>query len=324
MKDILMTSGFNFEGYTISEYLGFFSGECAIGLGGMRGLGDHVCFSDSGVESKVYSRESKKAKNNVMQQLIQQVVEAGGDAIIGLNVDYFPFSRDIMGVVASGTAVKLCPAFSQSRINQAYSLLVLNEDLPFKPMYIHVKTYSSGECVCSLELNYQNAPRVSAVLADIAITDEFKREISLTDIVFTDFVRTSDKNLVSEPVLCTIPFDALKLLSNIKFTVKKYITGQDMSTTSKNPESVCNSQYKSSENDNYDEDRANDLSEFLHIAEQLGNAKAIFDSVVEYSAAHTGVIDIALIERLRKLKDVERFYGNNKDDAIKTLKAFFK
>lgn len=61
-KDILMTSGFNFEGYTISEYLGVFSGECAIGLGAMRALWDHPHFSDSDVESKVYSCQSKKAK----------------------------------------------------------------------------------------------------------------------------------------------------------------------------------------------------------------------------------------------------------------------
>ena len=36
-----------------------------------------------------------------------QVIAIGGDAIIGLDIDYVSFSADIMGVIASGTAVKL-------------------------------------------------------------------------------------------------------------------------------------------------------------------------------------------------------------------------
>lgn len=271
----------------------------------------------------------KKGKKNVMEQLIQQVVDAGGDAVIGLKVDYFPFSRDIMGVVASGTAVKLRPAFSQTRIktriNQMYSVLVMNQDLPFKPMYLHVETFSSGECECSLEVDCQDAPHVSAVLADAVITDEFKREFSLKDIVFTDFKKKSGRNIVSEPAACTIPLDVLKLLSYLKFTVKKYIIGQDMSTASKDVESKCDSQNKSSENTTNDEEcSTKNSSEFLHIAEKLDTAKAIFDYVVEYGEAHAGIIDLALIELLRRKKDIERLYGNNKDDAIKTLKAYLE
>ena len=31
-NDILLTSGYNFEGYSITEYLGVFSGECALDI----------------------------------------------------------------------------------------------------------------------------------------------------------------------------------------------------------------------------------------------------------------------------------------------------
>ncbi|MCI8339554.1 MAG: YbjQ family protein [Lachnospiraceae bacterium] len=33
MRKLLLTSGFNFERYRITEYYGFVSGECAIGTG---------------------------------------------------------------------------------------------------------------------------------------------------------------------------------------------------------------------------------------------------------------------------------------------------
>lgn len=42
-KDILMTSGYNFEGYTISNYLGVYSGECALGTGFLSTLGGKFC-----------------------------------------------------------------------------------------------------------------------------------------------------------------------------------------------------------------------------------------------------------------------------------------
>ena len=36
---ILLTSGYNFEGYRIKKYLGFCSGECALGTGFLSSLG---------------------------------------------------------------------------------------------------------------------------------------------------------------------------------------------------------------------------------------------------------------------------------------------
>lgn len=41
---ILMTTGFNFDGFTINQYIGVFSGECALGTGFLSSLGSD--FSD--------------------------------------------------------------------------------------------------------------------------------------------------------------------------------------------------------------------------------------------------------------------------------------
>ena len=39
---ILLTSGYNFEGYRIKKYLGFCSGECALGTGFLSSLGAEI------------------------------------------------------------------------------------------------------------------------------------------------------------------------------------------------------------------------------------------------------------------------------------------
>ena len=85
-KNILMTSGYNFEGYTISNYLGVYSGECALGTGFLSTLG--ASFADFfGTNSTMYSDKLKKAKDFAINQLVEQVTNAGGDAIIGLDID---------------------------------------------------------------------------------------------------------------------------------------------------------------------------------------------------------------------------------------------
>lgn len=38
MAELMITSGFNFEGYKITEYIGFYSGECALGTGFLSSL----------------------------------------------------------------------------------------------------------------------------------------------------------------------------------------------------------------------------------------------------------------------------------------------
>lgn len=38
MEDLIITSGFNFEGYRITKYIGFYSGECALGTGFLSSL----------------------------------------------------------------------------------------------------------------------------------------------------------------------------------------------------------------------------------------------------------------------------------------------
>ena len=103
---MLITTGYNFEGYTIIEYLGVFSGECVLGTGFLSSLG--AGFSDMfGTNSGMYAGKLRRAKQSAMNVLERQVREIGANAIIGLDIDYTTFSADIMGVIANGTAVKI-------------------------------------------------------------------------------------------------------------------------------------------------------------------------------------------------------------------------
>lgn len=315
-KNILMTSGYNFEGYTISNYLGVYSGECALGTGFLSTLG--ASFADFfGTNSTMYSDKLKKAKDFAINQLVEQVTNAGGDAIIGLDIDYVSFSADIMGVVATGTAVKLCSTLSQPEADQKYTISTTNAQLPFRATFLHVNTSISTGCLCSLELFHMQTSAVSAVLTDITFTDIFYRETTIKDIVFTGFKPETARNLMSDPVICNVSSDIFRLLADIKLTVKKYVTEEGLVSLSED-------EIEYSSINDCKEDSKDFVSELLLKAGSLDSAKAIYDYVVEYSKSHVGAVDPNLIALLEKQKSIERFYGNHKNDTIEALKKYFE
>ena len=44
-----------------------------------------------------------------MRRLVEKTALAGGNALIGIDFDYVNFVGNLMGVIASGTAVKIEP-----------------------------------------------------------------------------------------------------------------------------------------------------------------------------------------------------------------------
>lgn len=104
IKEQMITTGYNFEGYRILEYKGVVSGETVIGTGLLSEL-----FSSGsdlfGIESNSFSGKMRKVKESALVKLKAQSVIAGGNAIIGVDFDYINFSSNMIGVSANGTSV---------------------------------------------------------------------------------------------------------------------------------------------------------------------------------------------------------------------------
>lgn len=104
ITEILTTSGFEFEGHRIVSYLDFLSSEVVLGMGVFRGIG--ADFADFfGAEAQGLSRRLQDAKAAAFSRLRESVHDRGGNAIIGIDLDYTMFGASLVGVVASGTAV---------------------------------------------------------------------------------------------------------------------------------------------------------------------------------------------------------------------------
>jgi uncharacterized protein YbjQ (UPF0145 family) len=101
---ITLSTGYSFEGYKITQYINIISGECVLGTGFLSETG--ASLSDIfGIRSTTFSNKLKEAKDWALHQLKLSCYLQGGNAIVGIDFDYITFSNNMIGVVASGTAV---------------------------------------------------------------------------------------------------------------------------------------------------------------------------------------------------------------------------
>lgn len=113
-ENILMTTGYNFEGYKIVDYTSVVTSEIVIGTGVFSEMSAKS--SDFfGVKNDEFSQKLKLARESVTSDLIFQASELGVNAIIGLNYHYTVFKNNMICVIANGTAVKIEPTITTDR-----------------------------------------------------------------------------------------------------------------------------------------------------------------------------------------------------------------
>lgn len=103
-KHFKVTTGYNFEGYRITDYKKIVSGEIVLGTGFLSEF--TASFSDVfGTKSNAFADKMMTAKQGALRKLIENAMVEGANAIIGVDFDYITFSNNILGVSANGTAV---------------------------------------------------------------------------------------------------------------------------------------------------------------------------------------------------------------------------
>ncbi|MFQ5797128.1 MAG: heavy metal-binding domain-containing protein [Bacteroidota bacterium] len=94
------------EGKRITKYLGLVSGEAILGANIFKdffaGIRDIV-----GGRSAAYEKELRRAKEIAVQEMTEEAKSLGGNAVVGVDLDYETVGRgsSMLMVSASGTAV---------------------------------------------------------------------------------------------------------------------------------------------------------------------------------------------------------------------------
>ena len=100
---MIVTTTPSIEGYQIASYKGIVVGEAILGANVFRDIFASITDIVGG-RSGAYEQELAKARQIALQELEQRASQAGGNAVVGVDLDYEVINNMLM-VSASGTAV---------------------------------------------------------------------------------------------------------------------------------------------------------------------------------------------------------------------------
>jgi uncharacterized protein YbjQ (UPF0145 family) len=103
---LIVTTTPSIEGKKITEYIGVVTGEAIMGANIFRDFFASITDIVGG-RSAAYEKELGKARKVAMDEMAEQARDLGGNAIVGIDLDYEVIRDGMLMVSVSGTAVKI-------------------------------------------------------------------------------------------------------------------------------------------------------------------------------------------------------------------------
>jgi uncharacterized protein YbjQ (UPF0145 family) len=94
------------EGKKIEEYIGIVTGEAILGANIVRDIFASITDIVGGRSGK-YEQELAKARQIALKEMSDEANSVGGNAVVGVDLDYEVIRDGMLMVSASGTAVKI-------------------------------------------------------------------------------------------------------------------------------------------------------------------------------------------------------------------------
>ena len=310
-----LTSGFNFENYEITDYLGFCSGEYALNT---KFLSDFNLLSS-------YSEKLEEAQKNALDILINNAKQMGADAIIGLDIDYTTDDHDIMGVIANGTAVTIQSTLKEPAVPVKINVINYNPDLEFRVSSLTILPDVKKPTVTAT-LFGKASENITGVLADIFLADIFDELHPVHCTGFSRFDAAPNfTTSISTSVPCNLELDILPLIKYAKVVIKKYISGNTVITASDNdglldiePEDISENS-----NNNIFSNYKLQLDEYMDSVCHMNSATEILHYTKNLIEENHDFIQADLIQLISSCASLERMYGNCKNDCIEKIKTYF-
>jgi uncharacterized protein YbjQ (UPF0145 family) len=101
---MILTTTPTIEGKIITKYLGLVNGDAILGANLFKDFFARITDIVGG-RSAAYERELRKAKEIALQELSEQASALGGNAVVGIDIDYETIGDSMLMVSANGTAV---------------------------------------------------------------------------------------------------------------------------------------------------------------------------------------------------------------------------
>ena len=220
---MLTTTGYNFEGYVIKEYLDVISTSVVLGTGIFSSFSASMA-DLTGTKSGMYEDKLEAGRRKALAELKQRAQMLGGNAIIGIDIDYTTFGSDVLGVIANGTAVKVKRDDILNSDTVSIPVLSYNTQLPFNICSIRFDAYNTGDALLALLLrSYSDKAKINALITDIELKNIFGDSIVLENMIFAVNQNAIDSFYSTEFVKIDVKNLRVDLLQKAYVSVKKII-----------------------------------------------------------------------------------------------------
>lgn len=217
--NVRLTTGSSFEGYEIVEYLGFVSGQIALGSSFLSNITEMTA-----QESTTFTNKLQHASDTALDKLCKAANKMGADAIVGVALNYTEFASSSIGTVASGTAVKLRKVEKKKAITN--NLYVSNYYTRMVPRAVQVRFEAmDGVVKIATDFYNYNLDEVKAIRVDVALTNFYDEKVVLQGLDFT-FEKNNITFLEADFVDCKLEEKYIKMLKDAKVTIQKYVTSK--------------------------------------------------------------------------------------------------
>lgn len=224
MSNVKMTSGFDFEGYEIEEYLGFVNAQTVLGSNFFKGIATGVT-EMSDAESEKLTSKLEQTNEVALEKLQKMAEKKGANAVIGVSLDYTQFSNYSIGTIASGTAVRLVKADEGEPVitKELYVSNYYNRLVP-RPVKVILTACGQEVKISTWYFNY-NKDDIKAIRADVELTNLYEEKLLLKDLDFV-FEKGNISQIESAAIACKLPAKDVLLIKDAKVTISKYVTSR--------------------------------------------------------------------------------------------------
>lgn len=242
MGEIMLTSGFSFEGYEIVEYLGFVSGQTALGNNIIKGIAAGVT-EMSEAESEKLTNKLEQAGELAIEKLKKVAKRRKADAIIGVGYNYTQIANSSVGTIASGTAVKLrkITEVDDTITKELYVSNYYNKVIP-RAVKVMLKCDEKDVKIALVFYNY-NLDDIKAIRTDIEFTNVYEEKMVLKNIDFV-FEKGNVSLITPRYITCKLPPKEVLLIKDVKVTITKYASARGVFTCNDTPIDVSMSLHR--------------------------------------------------------------------------------
>lgn len=224
MGNIMITTGSSFAGYEITEYLGFVSGQTVLGSNFFKGIAASVT-EMSDAESEKLTAKIEQVNESAIEKLVKLAEKRKADAIIGVEFNYTQFANYSIGVIVSGTAVKLSKKEEAEKkiTKELYVSNYYNRLVP-RPVKV-ILSGDSNLVTISTEFYNYNMDDIKAIRADIELTNLYEEKLLLKNLDFV-FEKGNVTQITANEIECKLPAKDILLIKDSKVTISKYVTSR--------------------------------------------------------------------------------------------------